>query len=923
MGDISKETEVKRNLASIIVLTFAIFSSVQCTGQSLTVVRQSFKTPPANARPLMRFWWFGGAVTDQELEREIKAMKAGGIGGFEIQPVYPLALDDPQTGFHNNPYLSPGFLHELTFANQVAVREGMRVDLTLASGWPYGGPHIPITQASSMLRVVPVTASGNDRSVPVPAMENGEKLIAVFSGTGDPTTADPSTFTPLPLPTGFRLTLPGSNTAAVFFISSRTGQQVKRPEIGAEGYVLDHFDKSAVENHLNNVGEKLIKAFGDHPPYSVFSDSLEVYAANWTPDLLAQFKQRRGYDLTPHLMQMYSGTDDESASVRHDWGQTLTELINENYLKTINDWALAHHTRFRSQSYGSPAVDLSSNALVTLPEGEGPQWRRFSTTRWATSAGHLYDRPVISSETWTWLHSTPFRAVPLDMKAEADLFFLQGINQFIGHGWPYTPPSVSEPGWSFYAAAVFNDHNPWYGAMPDLMAYLQRLSYLLRQGIPTNDVAVFLPTDDIWSSYNLIRNPSNSQSTPHDASVTNAVPRYVTPALTEAVLNDGHNLDYIDSQAIASTDKLHTYKVLVLPHVQRIDPATYRRIAEYVKQGGKVITVGDAPSAGSGLVHFAEDTKAVQNISQTLFSASNANAIHIADDSKLGDALSAATSADMTLTPATPVVGFIHRHLVDSEIYFVVNTSNHSVHTSAAFGAKKQFAELWDPQTAKATIANADSVQLDLAPYESTVVVFTDKKGDAAQPLTLETQIADISKDWMVKFKGDAQASKMDAGTSWTDNPSTQFYSGEAVYTKDVDLTQGQLKTGQHILVDFGEGTPFVDTTARQQGTHVLINSPVRETAVVYINGVRAGSVWCPPYRLDITAQLHAGTNHIELRVGNTDINTLAGRTLTDYRLLNLRYTERFTAQNMQHLVPLPSGVLGQVKLVSIGVGAP
>ena len=43
----------------------------------------------------MRWWWFGSAVTKPELEREMRMMKAGGIGGFEVQPVYPLALDDP------------------------------------------------------------------------------------------------------------------------------------------------------------------------------------------------------------------------------------------------------------------------------------------------------------------------------------------------------------------------------------------------------------------------------------------------------------------------------------------------------------------------------------------------------------------------------------------------------------------------------------------------------------------------------------------------------------------------------------------------------------------------------------------------------------------------------------------------------------
>ena len=72
------------------------------------------------------------------------------------------------------------------------------------------------------------------------------------------------------------------------------------------------------------------------------------------------------------------------------------------------------------------------------PKGEGSQWKTVRASRWASSANHLYGRPVTSSETWTWLHSPVFRATPLDMKAEADLHFLQGINQLIGHGWPYT-----------------------------------------------------------------------------------------------------------------------------------------------------------------------------------------------------------------------------------------------------------------------------------------------------------------------------------------------------------------------------------------------------------------------------------------------------------------------------------------------------
>jgi hypothetical protein len=82
------------------------------------------------------------------------------------------------------------------------------------------------------------------------------------------------------------------------------------------------------------------------------------------------------------------------------------------------------------------------------------------------------------------------------MKAEADRHFLQGINQLIGHGWPYTAEGVEYPGWNFYAAAVFNDKNPWWIVMPDVSRYLQRISFLMRQGQPANDIAIYLPNDD-------------------------------------------------------------------------------------------------------------------------------------------------------------------------------------------------------------------------------------------------------------------------------------------------------------------------------------------------------------------------------------------------------------------------------------------
>src|SRR5262249_49548734 len=155
---------------------------------------------------------FGPSVVKPELEREMRAMKEGGIGGFEVQPVYPLEVNG------NYPYLSPEFLEALKFAGEKSKEFGLRMDLTLCSGWPYGGPHIPIEQAAGRLRV----QKGGEVK-----LAEGESLIA---------------------------TVPGDIT--YYFIASHTRQTVKRPAVGAEGWVLDHYNRAALDNHLKTVGEK-------------------------------------------------------------------------------------------------------------------------------------------------------------------------------------------------------------------------------------------------------------------------------------------------------------------------------------------------------------------------------------------------------------------------------------------------------------------------------------------------------------------------------------------------------------------------------------------------------------------------------------------------------------------------------------------
>lgn len=843
-----------------LVMIFAVSTNAQ-TVLNINDLQKKFERPPDDSRIMMRWWWFGPAVTKTELERELRVMRDGGIGGVEVQPVYALLPDDEKAGIKNLPYLSDEFLEMLKFTADKTRELGMRFDLTLGSGWSFGGAKTPLSEAAGQIRFERVKIDANTRRVPVPSMIPAEKLHGVFLAKTNGNTIAENSLQMLSDIRDDNVFLPegASGNEVLFFIGGKSGMQVKRPSVGAEGYVLNHLDKPSVENYLKNTGDRLYSRFDkQNVPFSFFCDSLEVYQQDWTDDFLEEFQKRRGYDLKPHLPALALEMNGKTAEIRYDWGRTLTEIFNERFMIPMQAWGRKNNSKFRIQGYGIPPAAISSNRWADISDGEGAQWHVVRAARWASSANHIYGRNVTSSETWTWLHSPAFRATPLDMKAEADIHFLQGINQLIGHGWAYTPPNIEYPGWRFYAAGEYSERNPWWIVMPDLAKYLQRMSFLMRQGEQKNDVALYLPNADAYAHFSAAK-----------VHLIEAERELVGEKLLPALFESGYNLDFFDDEILKNNGTIEKdvlnlgagkYRAVVLPGIERMPLDSLRKLDEFVKNGGILIATRRTPSIVPGMRATAAEQAELKSIVARLFNGKNPRVKLAATDETVGNVLKTVLQPDAAITGNAKNFGFVHRQTADADIYFVANTENVKRNVEIAFRNLGNQPEIWNAMTGelsaanvKSQTANATTVTLNFEPYQSHVVVFSKRKTvlPKAQTNTAATSAIDLNADWRVSF-GSNQPAVMNRLRSWTDDEATKFYSGTANYEKTFSLAPNQMQSGNRLKLDFGEPVPL-PFEVQKNGMRTYLDAPVKEAAIVYVNGERAGSVWSPPYSVDVT----------------------------------------------------------------------
>src|SRR5262249_39696928 len=103
----------------------------------------------SQARPWAWWWWHGSAVDQTNIAHELQRFHDAGLGGVQITSIYGTKGAEAR----EIPYLSPRWLSMMGYTVEEARRHGMGVDMTLGSGWCFGGPTVSNEDANASVVV--------------------------------------------------------------------------------------------------------------------------------------------------------------------------------------------------------------------------------------------------------------------------------------------------------------------------------------------------------------------------------------------------------------------------------------------------------------------------------------------------------------------------------------------------------------------------------------------------------------------------------------------------------------------------------------------------------------------------------------------------------------------------------------------------
>ena len=823
-----------------------------------------------------------------------------GIGSVEITPIYGVQ------GNSSNaiPFLSSEWMQQLRNVESEGEKDHILVDMSTGTGWPFGGPTTPIEEAACKVIFVIDTVIIDKVT---------EQPIVVDIGIKD---AKERPYSKLGCVMGYpidvksykgrcidlrgsvegdqlqMLRLPGKWLIIAQYVS-RTRQQVKRAAPGGAGYVIDHFDKTAVKHYL----ERFDQAFTSTNtpfPHNFFNDSYEVYKANWTPTLLDEFKRRRGYDLEQHfpaLLGIDLPLNDPDKDVLSDYRETLSEMLLENFSQQWTSWAHSHGSLTRNQAHGSPASLIDVYASVDVPEIEGfglsefhikglrqdpgftrPNFSDVSMLKYASSAAHITGKPLVSSETFTWL-TEHFRTSLSQMKPDLDLMFTCGVNHMFFHGTCYSPREAKWPGWRFYASVDMSPNNSIWRDAPYLMKYIDRCQRFLQMGTPDNDFLVLVPLRDMWSARH--SKGADGLLMAFDIhKMEEKAPEFIKSILEIDSL--GYDCDYISERILLDTrfvdGKLQTaagtrYSGLLIPGSGRM-PETLKAHLKTLEQQGAPIIYG-------------------------------------IDEAKMQ---SAARPEAMRFRHGLRA---IRRSNPEGHHYFIANLTPNDISSWIPLTVNVKDALWFDPLTGNIHQAkvNGQQVYMNLHSGES-MILQTYDRAIQNKPTTIisesptPTEIIDLTNTaWQLSFTEESprvdSTFLLDHLQTWEslDAPAVATTMGTGVYTTTLKLDKKQaMKTWR---IDLGD---------------------VRESARVYVNGELVDCAWCVPFTLDLGQRFHKGKNELRIEVTNLPANRIADmdrrgdqwRIMEEINVVDLNYKKT----TYEGWAPVPSGLNSSVKLL-------
>ncbi|MFI5429643.1 glycosyl hydrolase [Aeromicrobium sp. UC242_57] len=429
-------------------------------------------------------------------------------------------------------------------------------------------------------------------------------------------------------------------------IAQRGGYTATQPN-----YVVDHWSTGGAtiqadfwdENILTpQVRANLEKIGGG----AIFEDSLELgETQKWTTDLMSQFEDLRGYDLTTRLPALagagIQGThapafeiEGVGPQVREDYRQTMSDLYNTRYVRTMQSWAQGHGLNFRAQSYGTPISTPEASAEAGIPEGESLNFGSPNPLgaeqdyRAVSTGAHVTGKNIVSVECCANFQGGYRSTVSgpnvagqygdggdgsnLAGKYGQGLVdsihkaYAGGVNQLVWHGFPYrdAPAGVGTAGrdgqwpgynpWDIFGALNASENfGPRLPSWPDYAALndsLGRTQLALRQGRATLDLAVYYEDLGLIGS-----SVSPQQATQHMLGTDSATSKagYTYGYLAPGLIKDPAVKADPDGGIFGSKAD---YDALILNDQKTMSTASAKRLLQLAKQGLRIYVVGEAPS---------------------------------------------------------------------------------------------------------------------------------------------------------------------------------------------------------------------------------------------------------------------------------------------------------------------------------------